>query len=70
MNGNAKVDHQQQTVSEDSKPSEIDDNDSWHLVGTFKGTTADVRHYYVVPSKINVDNYVSEVLFRICIESI
>jgi hypothetical protein len=47
---------QQQTVSNDSKPS--DNDDGWHLVGTFKTTTADIKHYYVVPSKINIDNYV------------
>jgi DUF1365 family protein len=49
---------QQQTVSNDSKPSLNDDGDGWHLVGTFKTTTADIKHYYVVPSKINIDNYV------------
>lgn len=38
--------------------AENDDADGWHLVGTFKTTTADVRHYYVVPSKINIDQNV------------
>ncbi len=42
-----------------SKSTENDDGDGWHLVGTFKTTTADVKSYYVVPSKINIDNYVS-----------
>ncbi len=60
LNGNSKVDSQQQTASNDSKAPANDDNDGWHLVGTFKGTTADVKHYYVVPSKINIDNYVSK----------
>jgi hypothetical protein len=57
LNGNSKVDVQQQTISNDSKTSE--DADGWHLVGTFKTTTIDIKHYYVVPSKINIDNYVS-----------
>jgi len=43
----------------DHHDSENDDGDGWHLVGTFKTTTADVKQYYVVPSKINIDNYVS-----------
>ena len=60
LNGNTKIESQQQTPSNDLKQPEIDDNDGWHLVGTFKGTTADVKHYYVVPSKINIDNYVSQ----------
>ncbi len=63
LNGNSKVDNQQQTVSNDLKSSETDDNDGWHLVGTFKTTTADIKHYYVVPSKINIDNYVSNLSF-------
>lgn len=57
-NGAPKVDAQPQTVSQDSKSSDNDDGDGWHLVGTFKTTTADVRHYYVVPPKLNLDNYV------------
>lgn len=48
----AKVDVQQ--------PS--DDDDGWHSVGTFKTNTTDIKHYYVVPSKINIDNYVSLIL--------
>ena len=32
------------------KYSEDDDTNVWHLVGTFKTTNADIRHYYVVPS--------------------
>ena len=44
---------------------ENDDNDGWHLVGTFKTTTADVKQYYVVPSNININNYVSRLyIFR------
>ncbi|CAF1332734.1 unnamed protein product [Rotaria sordida] len=57
INGNSKIDLQQQTISNDLKSSENDDNDGWHLVGTFKTTTVDIKHYYVVPSKINIDNY-------------
>ncbi|CAF0827722.1 unnamed protein product [Rotaria sp. Silwood1] len=58
INGNSKIDlQQQQTVSNDLKSSDNDDNDGWHLVGTFKTTTVDIKHYYVVPSKINIDNY-------------
>ncbi|CAF2375782.1 unnamed protein product [Rotaria sp. Silwood2] len=57
INGNSKSDVQPQTVSNDLKSSENDDNDGWHLVGTFKTTTVDIKHYYVVPSKINIDNY-------------
>ena len=53
-----KTENQQQIVMRDSKPVEHDDSDGWHLVGTFKTTTADIKHYYVIPSKINIDNYV------------
>lgn len=53
-----KTETQQQIIVRDSKPAEYDDSDGWHLVGTFKTTTADIKHYYVVPSKINIDNYV------------
>jgi hypothetical protein len=42
--------------------TKVDDDDGWHLVGTFKTTTTDIKHYYVVPSKINIDNYVSSIL--------
>ena len=52
----------QQHTSSNHETSQInsnDDGDGWHLVGTFKTTTADIKHYYVVPSKINIDNYVS-----------
>jgi hypothetical protein len=70
LNGNSKVDNQQQTVSNDSKSPENDDNDGWHLVGTFKTTTADVKHYYVVPSKINIDNYVSNLFSSLFAKSI
>jgi hypothetical protein len=49
---------QQQTTNVNS-----DDSDGWHLIGTFKTTTADVKHYYVVPSKINIDNYVCLIFF-------
>ncbi|CAF3379414.1 unnamed protein product [Rotaria sp. Silwood1] len=41
----------------DVKPSENEDDNSWHLVGTFKTTTVDIKHYYVVPPQINIDNY-------------
>ena len=57
LNGHSKV-HVQQTASNDSKSSDNNDGDRWHLVGTFKTTGADIKHYYVVPSKINIDNYV------------
>ncbi|CAF3386139.1 unnamed protein product [Rotaria socialis] len=57
INGNSKIELQQPIVSNDTKPSENDDNDGWHLIGTFKTTTVDIKHYYVVPSKINIDNY-------------
>ena len=53
---NTLSDVKQQPVPENSKVS--DDDDNWHLVGTFKTTTTDIRHYYLVPSKINIDNYV------------
>ena len=53
-----KTEVQQQTVVNDSKSTDHDGSDGWHLVGTFKTTTADIKHYYVVPSKINIDNYV------------
>jgi hypothetical protein len=53
-----KMEVQQQTVLRDSKPAEHDDSDGWHLVGTFKTTTTDIKHFYVVPSKINIDNNV------------
>jgi hypothetical protein len=43
-----------------SKLLDNDDDDGWHLVGTFKTTSADIKHYYVVPSKLNIDNYVSD----------
>lgn len=57
LNGNSTTDtQQQQTIS-----TETDDNDGWHLVGTFKTTTTDIKHYYVVPSKINIDNYVCDI---------
>ncbi|UJR10483.1 hypothetical protein I4U23_014687 [Adineta vaga] len=57
LNGNSKVDTQQQTVANNFKSVDNDDSDGWHLVGTFKTTSADIKHYYVVPSKINLDNY-------------
>ena len=41
------------------KSSENDDSDGWHLVGTFKTTTADVKQYYIVPPNLNINNYVS-----------
>ena len=37
---------------------ENDDN-KWHLVGTFKTTTVDIKHYYIVKSKVDLNNYVS-----------
>ncbi|CAF3574227.1 unnamed protein product [Rotaria sordida] len=51
-NGNTKIE-----TTNDLKPTENEDDNSWHLVGTFKTTTADIRHYYVVPSQINNNNY-------------
>jgi len=52
-----KIEPPQNSSTNESKPSiEIDDNDGWHLVGTYKTTTADIRHYYVVPSKINISS--------------
>ena len=53
---NILPDVKQQSVPENSKAS--DDEEDWHLVGRFKTTTTDIRHYYLVPSKINIDNYV------------
>ena len=65
INGSSKVDVQQQTTSNDSKLLENDDDAGWHLVGTFKSTTVDIKHYYVVPSKINIDNYVCLICLNI-----
>lgn len=62
MNGNNKVDMQQQTGFNEMTTDE--DTDSWHLVGTFKGTNADIKHYYVVPSKLNLENYVRKIFSR------
>ena len=53
------IDHNDASQT-NSKLLENDDGDGWHLVGTFKTTTADIKHYYVVPSKLNIDNYVSD----------
>jgi hypothetical protein len=61
LNGTSK---QQQTLANhETSQTTLNGNeqqpiDDWHLVGTFKTTTADIKHYYVVPSKINIDNYV------------
>lgn len=55
----------QNSTANESKSTESDDNDGWHLVGTFKTTTADIRHYFVVPSKINIS---SEVCFSFVCE--
>lgn len=44
------------TPSNDSKT--VENDNTWHLVGTFKTTTVDIKHYYVVPSKVNIDNQV------------
>ncbi|CAF3025275.1 unnamed protein product [Rotaria socialis] len=41
----------------DLKSLETEGENSWHVVGTFKTTTVDIKHYYVVPSHINIDNY-------------
>ncbi|CAF2762547.1 unnamed protein product [Rotaria sp. Silwood2] len=51
-NGNTKIE-----TTNDLKRSENEDDNSWHLVGTFKTTTTDIKHYYVVPPQINIDNY-------------
>ncbi|UJR35410.1 hypothetical protein I4U23_028167 [Adineta vaga] len=48
----------QGTTSDNHETSTTNTNDDgWHLVGTFKTTTADVKHYYVVPPKLDIDNY-------------
>jgi hypothetical protein len=45
--------------------AENEDTDGWNVVGTFKTTTADVKSYFIVPSNINIDNYVSCLFFTI-----
>ncbi|CAF5087723.1 unnamed protein product, partial [Rotaria magnacalcarata] len=52
-NGNSNID-----TKNDLKSLETEGENSWNVVGTFKTTTADIKHYYVVPSHINIDNYV------------
>lgn len=54
MNGDTNLD-----TKNVSKPLEHEDDHGWHLVGTFKTTTADIKNYYVVPPNINIDNCVS-----------
>lgn len=58
VNGDGKVDVQQQTNTNDIQPNEENQDELWHLVGTFKSTHADIRHYYVVPPKLPLENYV------------
>ncbi|CAF3932022.1 unnamed protein product, partial [Rotaria magnacalcarata] len=51
---------QQQTTTINTnvqQSSKTEGENSWNVVGTFKTTTADIKHYYVVPSHINIDNY-------------
>jgi len=43
------------TPTTNSNSNEHEEN--WHLVGTFKTTHTDIRHYYVVPSKIQLENF-------------
>ncbi|CAF1609027.1 unnamed protein product, partial [Adineta ricciae] len=48
--------HQENLSSSTATTTETND-DGWHLVGTFKTTTADIKHYYVLSSKIDTDSY-------------
>jgi hypothetical protein len=64
QNSSSQVTNDNHGASKSDVLSTSENDDGWHLVGTFKTTTADIKHYYVVPSKINIDNYVRSLLFK------
>ncbi|CAF0759351.1 unnamed protein product [Adineta steineri] len=51
-----KTDSQQSSNTHETTANDHN-TDGWNLVGTFKTTTTDVKHYYVVPSKIDLDHH-------------